>query len=180
MRHRVAKRHFGRDTNHRKALLKGLVRSLVEHGSIVTTQAKAKETRRIADKLISLAKTDTVERRRLLHKFFGKRDIVNTLVERVAPATGDRKSGFSTLTVVGQRRGDNTELYKLSLINQHERIGTLKADAKDRLARVKKTKVVKPVTQKAVAKPQPKVVTKPKTKVLAKPKKKVVAKAKKK
>ena len=178
MRHRVAKHHFNRDSNHRKALLKGLVRSLVEHGSIVTTQAKAKETRRIADKLIYRAQQDTVSRRRLIHKFFGKRDIVNTLIERVAPAMKDRKSGFSKLEAVGKRRGDNTALYKLSLMTMPERLGTLRPDSKDIPVRkeVKKS-VVKKATKK-VAKKAPvkttvkKTTAKPKAKATTKPKKK--------
>jgi len=171
MRHRVAKRHFGRDTNHRKALLMGLVRSLVEQGSIVTTQAKAKEVRRIADKLISRAQTDSVERRRLLHKFFGKRDVVNTLVERVAPAMKDRKSGFSTLVAVGQRRGDNTQLFRLSLVIKQDRLGTLKAEAKVRKPKVKKAKSVKTIKDSQVVKAK-KTVVKPVAQVTPKTKKK--------
>ena len=59
MRHRVTSHHFNRDTNHRKLLLRNLVRALVEHGEIVTTEVKAKETRRLADRLIHRALTHT-------------------------------------------------------------------------------------------------------------------------
>lgn len=127
MRHRVKTHRFNRDANARKMLVRGLVRSLVEHGAIVTTLAKAKETRRWADKLIGQARVDSVESRRLLHTFFGRRDIVNTLVEKTAPAMGKRVSGFSTLVRLGKRRGDNTELVKLSLVTQPKVLHTLKS-----------------------------------------------------
>jgi len=97
MRHRQKTKQLGRDTKHRKALLRNLVRALIEQGEIVTSEAKAKETKRWADKLIGKAKTDSLATRRLLHTFFGKRDVVNTLVERIAPAMKDRISGFSSI-----------------------------------------------------------------------------------
>lgn len=129
MRHRVSSHQFGRSTKPRQALLKGLVRSLLERGSITTSKDKAKETRRIADKLISKAQTDSVAVRRQLHRFFGKRDVVNTLVERVAPAMKDRKSGFTKTMLVGKRRGDNAEMVKLELMSLPEQMGSFKNPA---------------------------------------------------
>ncbi len=130
MRHRIAGKKFNRDTNARKNLLSGLVRSLVEHGKIVTTQAKAKEVKRLTDKLVSIAqRDDNVAARRLLHRFFGKRDVVNTLVDRIAPLFTDRVSGFTTIKSAGVRRGDNTALFQLSFIKMPEVTGVLKAPA---------------------------------------------------
>lgn len=127
MRHRVAKRHFNRDTKHRKSMIMNLVRSLVEQGEIKTTTEKAKEVRRWADKVVSKAKTGDVAARRSLHRFFGKRDVVNTLVDRIAPLFTDRNSGFTTKEVLGKRRGDNTEMTKISFVLQPEVVGTLKS-----------------------------------------------------
>ncbi|HYD35295.1 MAG TPA: 50S ribosomal protein L17 [Vitreimonas sp.] len=127
MRHRIAHKHFNRDTNHRKALLKNLVRSLIEQGEITTTVEKAKEVRRVADKLISQAKEGSMAVRRTLHRFFGRRDAVNTLVDRVAPALNDRTSGFTRLSVSGKRRGDNATLATLTLVNKPATLGTLKS-----------------------------------------------------
>lgn len=149
MRHRVQKRHFNRDTKHRKHLLRNLVRELIEHGSIKTTDAKAKETRRLADKLISKARDNSIATRRVLHRFFGKRDVVNTLVERVAPAMKDRASGFTTTTPVGVRRGDNTQLVELELLVKPERVGTLKNEKK-----AAPKKEAKKVAPKAAVKPK--------------------------
>jgi large subunit ribosomal protein L17 len=118
MRHRVDAKQFNRDANHRKALMMNLVRNLLENGFMVTTIAKAKITKRLADKYIHTAQTDSIASRRNLHRVFGKRDIVNTLVEKIAPAMKDRQSGFVTSSVVGPRRGDNTTMIRLELINK--------------------------------------------------------------
>lgn len=155
MRHRVQSLQLNRDTNHRKHLLRNLVRELVEHGAIVTSSVKAKETKRWADKLIGKAQDDSIATRRVLHRFFGKRDVVNTLVERVAPAMKDRKSGFTTLKSIGVRRGDNTQLVKLSLMVQPDRAGSLrsaKAIAQAAKVTTKSAAKAKPAATKPAAK----------------------------
>lgn len=170
MRHRQQKKHFNRDANHRKMLIRNLVRSLVEHGAITTTEAKAKETKRWVDRLISRASDNTVETRRILHRFFGKRDVVNTLVDKIAPAMGKRQAGFTSIVRLGKRRGDNVELVKLSLVAQPKEIGTLKSgvDHSKKKPAKKKKKISKP-TKKSVKKlPTKKVVNKTKKKVTKK------------
>jgi large subunit ribosomal protein L17 len=127
MRHRVAKKHFNTHTKGRKALLKNLLRALVEESEVVTTTSKAKEIKRLMDKTIHRAKKDTVENRRLLHKIFGRRDVVNTLVDRIAPAMADRVSGFTTISQEGIRRGDNADLSRLKFVVEIDRKGTLKS-----------------------------------------------------
>jgi large subunit ribosomal protein L17 len=162
MRHRVAKKHFNHDTKGRKALLKNLLRALVEEGEVVTTTSKAKEIKRLMDKTIHRAKKDTVESRRLLHRVFGRRDVVNTLVDRVAPAMADRVSGFTTIAKEGIRKGDSAKLSRLKFVVEIDRKGTLKS-GKDHSTlkgtstkEVKKTakakKVAKPAVKKASAK----------------------------
>lgn len=127
MRHRVATKTFSRDTNGRKALFKSLMVSLFEQGEIVTTQAKGKMLKRLADKCIRAAQTDSVASRRQLHKVFGKRDVVNTLVDRIAPAIKDRQSGFVKIAVVGNRRGDNSLMVKVALVSKPETMKTFKS-----------------------------------------------------
>lgn len=126
MRHRVATKSFNRDTKQRTALFKGLVRALIEQGSIETTIAKAKTIKQITDKLLSKATTDTITNRRVLHKFFGKRDVVNTIFDKVMPAAGSRISGFTRIERLGKRRGDNSETAQLSLVGKHDTAGSLK------------------------------------------------------
>lgn len=168
MRHLIAHSHFNRDSNHRKALLKNLVRSLVVDGTVVTTTAKAKELKRLADKIIHQAQTDSLTSRRTLHRFFGRRDVVNTLVERVAPSMSDRPSGYTRISTVGSRRGDNAQLSKISLVVQPETLG------------LKAPKTAPKVAEKAaVAKAAPKTVAKEVTKAPAKAAAKTAPKAKK-
>ncbi|MBP7700670.1 50S ribosomal protein L17 [Candidatus Woesebacteria bacterium] len=160
MRHRSNVKHFNRDSKSRKALFKGLVRSLVEHGSIVTTESKAKEIKRISDKIIATAKVDSVATRRLLHRFFGRKDVVNSLVDRIAPEFSDKNSGFTSIAEVGLRRGDNTKLVKLSLTKMPSRMDTLRSEGKkvekkvvkvEKRAEVKKTEVKKTATKKVAS-----------------------------
>lgn len=127
MRHRLKTKQFNRDTKSRKSLLQNLVRALIEHGEVVTTEAKAKEVKRLSDKLIGKAKDSSLATRRLLHSFFGKRDVVNTLVEKVAPAMKDRISGFSAIEKLGTRRGDNADVVVLRLVEESARKAGLKA-----------------------------------------------------
>lgn len=151
MLHRVKSKQFNRDTNHRKDMLRNLVRSLIEVGTVTTTTSKAKELRRLSDKLIHRAQENTVASRQLIHRFFGKRDVVNTLVERIAPLMTDRVSGFTTLTRVGNRKGDNGKMSVVSLVKKPVVMGDLKkpktAEAKPaekKVAEVKKAAAKKP------------------------------------
>lgn len=117
MRHHVAGKKLNRDIKHRKALFRNLTASLVEHGSITTTLAKAKAIKPQIDKLITKAKRGQVHDRRQIASFLPKRDFVNTLVMELAPKTGKRTSGFTRITKLGMRRGDNTMMARLELID---------------------------------------------------------------
>jgi large subunit ribosomal protein L17 len=155
MRHRVKVNKLNRDTKHRRSLFKNLVRALIEHGAITTTEPKAKETKRLADQMIGKARQDSLATRRNLHEFFGKRDVVNTLVERIAPLFPDRISGFTTISVVGKRRGDNTQLYRLALVVQPEVTGTLKRPEAEKAVATEKRNAAKktaPAKKSAVTK----------------------------
>ncbi len=118
MRHRVKSKSFNRDTKARKAMFKNLLANLFEHGAIETTSQKAKQVKRLADKLISRAKPGTVQARRLLEGFFGSKQVVNHLVDGVAPAMQDRNSGFTRMTRIGRRRGDDADMVLIELVNQ--------------------------------------------------------------
>jgi large subunit ribosomal protein L17 len=152
MRHRVADKKFNRTSNARKALFTGMLRNLTEHGEIVTTLAKAKAVKRLADRMVSQAKNNTVASRRLLHKRFGKRDVVSTLVEKVAPAMADRTSGYVSVIALGPRRGDNTPMARLAFVKKAEGMGTLKNKRTKVKAATKTAKVAKSNT-KPEAKP---------------------------
>lgn len=168
MRHRVSTSTLGRRTKSRQSLIREQVRSLIQHGSLTTTLAKAKVIQRVADKLIARAKDNSVARRRQLHQFFGKRDVVNTLVERVAPAHQDRVSGFTTRITLPPRRGDNTTMVTVKFVNQVAGLGSLKPEAAKQLPQPKKA--IKTTQQKTAPKPKSTISTQSK-KTLPKPKK---------
>ncbi len=117
MKHRLFKTYFNRDTNARKALRVSLCRALLERGEIITTKPKSREVKRWIDKLLSGFDSSSLHSRRLLHKFFGKRDIVNSVAEKIINLLGERKSGFVKIKFVGLRKGDNSALYRASLVN---------------------------------------------------------------
>jgi large subunit ribosomal protein L17 len=129
MKHGVKAKHFNRDTQSRKALLRNSLRGLIAHGQIETSEARAKEIRRLADKLINQAQKGDVATRRRIHRYFGKRDVVNTLFDQVVPAVAERKSGFCSLEKLANRRGDNMPVYRLSLLVEEKKWQSLKNDS---------------------------------------------------
>lgn len=117
MRHRVRGKKLNRTPKHRQALVKNLVGSLMEHGEITTTQVKAKVVKSRFDRLVTLAKKDTLSSRQRLHRFFGKRQLVNALVDKITPQLKNRISGYTTIQRLHQRRGDDTILSRLSFVD---------------------------------------------------------------
>jgi large subunit ribosomal protein L17 len=116
MRHRVDYRKLGRTTSHRRAMLRNIVTSLMEHERIITTLAKAKEARRLAEKLISKAKTDTLHSRRQVQKYISRRDVVKKVCDTLSARFADRSGGYTRIIKIGPRKGDGTELAVLELI----------------------------------------------------------------
>jgi large subunit ribosomal protein L17 len=151
MRHRIADKKFNRNKNQRKNLFRVLLRALTEQGQIVTTEKKAKVLKRLADKLVGRAQDNSQASRRNLHKSFGKRDAVNTLVDKVAPAMKDRQSGFVRITPLGNRRGDNTPMAKVEFVKMAEVKGLHNANAVKTEAQPAKKAVSKPAVKAAAS-----------------------------
>ena len=106
MRHRRAGRKLNRTTSHRRALFRNLVTALIEHERIRTTDPKAKEVRRIADRMITLGKKGDLHSRRRAAAFVFKRSIVRKLFDEVAPRFSSRPGGYTRVIKVGPRAGD--------------------------------------------------------------------------
>jgi large subunit ribosomal protein L17 len=118
-------RKFNRDTGSRKALLRSLASALVREGHVTTTAAKGKTLHSLADRLVTIAKgSDQLQARRQLQAFFGKRDAANVMVDRIVPLHTDRTSGYTTLSVVGVRAGDNAQMVEVKWINMPTVTGT--------------------------------------------------------
>ena len=106
MRHLNRGRKLSRTSAHRKALFRNLVLSLIQHERIKTTDAKAKELRRYADKMVTLGKRGDLAARRLAFAFMQSRDAVKKLFDEIAPRFTDRPGGYTRVVKFGVRRGD--------------------------------------------------------------------------
>jgi large subunit ribosomal protein L17 len=106
MRHRQKTAKLQRTASHRRALLANMACSLIEHGRIRTTLAKAKALRPIADKLITLARKDTLHARRTAISYLRHREPVKRLFEVVMPAAAGRQGGYTRITKLGFRKSD--------------------------------------------------------------------------
>lgn len=116
MRHRKDTKKLGRTSSHRKAMLSNLVASVLQHKHVRTTTAKAKEARRVVDRMITHAKKNTVAARRLVFSHLRRRDIVKNLFDEIAPRYATRNGGYTRVLKIGRRQGDGAEISILELV----------------------------------------------------------------
>lgn len=109
-------RKLGRPTDQRRAMLRNLVTSLLKHGKIETTETRAKETKRLAEKMITLAKKGDLHSRRQVLSFVTEKAVVDELFANVAPKYAERNGGYTRIYKVGPRRGDAAEVVVLELV----------------------------------------------------------------
>lgn len=117
MRHKLDGKRLGRPTDQRIALLRALVSAVLWHGKVDTTETRAKEARSVAEKMISLAREDTVHHRREARRFLVDRDLVAHLFVNVGPKYRERPGGYSRVIRTGARRGDAAATARLELID---------------------------------------------------------------
>ena len=117
MRHQRKGRTLGRDSAHRKALFSNLTGSLVEHGRITTTLAKAKEVRPIAEKMVTLGKRGDLHARRQAKAYLRSGDDVHALFTDIAPRFTEREGGYTRIVKLGPRSGDNAEMAILEWVD---------------------------------------------------------------
>ena len=117
MRHAKAGRKLGRDSAHRKALYANLACSLIEHGRIRTTEAKAKAVKPYAEKMITLGRRGDLHARRQALSELRSQEVVHKLFADVAPRMPDRPGGYSRIVKLGQRQGDAAEMVYLELVD---------------------------------------------------------------
>ena len=109
-------RKLGRNTAHRKAMLRNLVTDLLREGRISTTDTRAKEAGRIAEKMITLAKRGDLHARRQVLSFVYDETVVTKLFEEIAPKYAERNGGYTRILKLGPRRGDCAEVVFLELV----------------------------------------------------------------
>ena len=110
-------RKLGRPTAHRNAMLRGLVTYLIENGSIETTLTRAKEVRAIAEKMVTLGKTNTLASRRSALAYITKEDAVSKLFSVIAPKYADVNGGYTQIYKLGPRRGDGAEMALIKFVD---------------------------------------------------------------
>jgi large subunit ribosomal protein L17 len=117
MRHMKQGRKLGRTTAHRKALLRNLATALLEHERIITTEPKAKELRRVADKLVTLGKRGNLHARRQALQVVQSNAIVQKLFNEIAPRFAGRQGGYTRILRLGYRPGDAAAMAVIELVD---------------------------------------------------------------
>ncbi len=118
MRHRKSGRQLNRNSSHRKAMFSNMATSLIEHGIIKTTLPKAKELRRVAEPLITLAKEDSVAKRRLAFSRLGDKAAVGKLFNELGPKYKERNGGYTRIMKCGFRSGDVAPMAYIELVDR--------------------------------------------------------------
>jgi len=118
MRHRKSGRHLNRTSSHREAMFRNMACSLIEHEMIKTTLPKAKELRRVAEPLITLAKSDSVANRRLAFSRTGDKSVVGKLFSEIGPRYAERPGGYTRILKCGFRAGDSAPMAFVELVDR--------------------------------------------------------------
>ena len=151
MRHRIAGRKLGRTTSHRVAMLRNLVTSLFEHEKVKTTDAKAKELRPLAERLIGLGKRGDLHARRQALAVVRKAEIVKKLFETISPRFKERAGGYLRIAKIGFRPGDGAPVSIVELIGEKKTEGkkVRKSRPDRKREKAKKTEALKPTGETA-------------------------------
>jgi len=131
MRHRKSGRKLGRTSEHRKAMMRNMVTSLFEHERIVTTVPKAKEARKVADKMITLAKRGDLHARRQAHAYIQSKDIVAKLFDVIHEQYVDRNGGYTRIIQTGRRNGDAAPMAILELVGYEEKLEDVEVETEE-------------------------------------------------
>ena len=109
-------RKLGRASDHRKAMLRGMVTLLLEKGKIITTVSRAKEVRSMAEKMITLGKSNTLHTKRQVLAYVTKEEVAKKLFDEIAPKYADTNGGYTRIIKIGPRRGDAAEMAVIELV----------------------------------------------------------------
>jgi large subunit ribosomal protein L17 len=118
MRHRKSGRQLNRNSSHRKAMFQNMAVSLLRHEAIRTTLPKAKELRRVAEPFITMAKSDSVHKRRIAFSRLRDREVVSKLFNELGPRYKDRPGGYLRILKMGYRTGDSAPMAYVELVDR--------------------------------------------------------------
>ena len=150
MRNKTGFNPLSRTAAHQRAMSRNMVTSLFRYERITTTQAKAKEVRKAAEKLITRGKVDSVHNRRTAAKFIQDEKILNKLFTEIGPRMKDRNGGYTRILKLGFRQGDAADVVILELVDY--KLPSSEEDSSAKKADSKKTEAKKPAAKKAPAK----------------------------
>ena len=108
-------RKLGRTSDHRRAMMRAMVTYLFENGKIETTVTRAKEVRAVAEKMITLGKTNTLHSKRQVYSYITKEEVAKKVFDEIAPKYEDRNGGYTRIIKIGPRRGDAAEMAIIEL-----------------------------------------------------------------
>lgn len=151
MKHRVAGRKLGRTSSHRLALLRNLTTQLFAHERIQTTLMKAKEMRPFAERLLTLAKRETLHARRQVLRHVHDKDVVGKLFDTLSARYAQRPGGYTRIVKLGPRRGDAAEMAIVELVDAELKAPKAEAPEKDKGAKAPKTDKKAKATKKTEA-----------------------------
>lgn len=154
MRHGIAGRKFSRTSSHRKAMFANLATSLLEHGQIKTTVAKAKDLRRVVEPIITKAKKGDLAARREVMKTIQNKEVVQKLFDEIAPAFASRPGGYTRVLKAGFRQGDAADMAIIELTEKPK--AKAAKPAKEAKADKKEAKAEKAPAKKSEAKAEEK------------------------
>ena len=109
-------RKLGRTSDHRRAMMRAMVTYLFENGKIETTVTRAKEVRAVAEKMITLGKTNTLHSKRQVYSYITKEEVAKKVFDEIAPKYEDRNGGYTRIIKIGPRRGDTAEMAIIELV----------------------------------------------------------------
>jgi large subunit ribosomal protein L17 len=134
MRHQAHHGRLGVQPAHRRAMIRNMVTSLLKHERIKTTKMRAKEVRRYAEKMITVAKKETLDSKRRILGFIREREVVNKLFKSLIYRYAERKGGYTRILKLGRRVGDGAEMVFLELMDRpvEEKAPETKADKKEK------------------------------------------------
>jgi large subunit ribosomal protein L17 len=164
MRHQKKTVKLGRKEGHRKSLLANLAVSLIEHGRIKTTVAKAKAVQPLAEKLVTIGKKNTLHARRTAKAVLRQDDAVKTLFADIAPRAADRKGGYTRIVKLGQRKSDAAPMALIEWVDAPVIVETPVAVAAPKAKKVTKPKAEAAAEAAAIAGEEGKTAKKPRAK----------------
>ena len=109
-------RKLGSTSDHRRAMMRAMVTYLFENGKIETTVTRAKEVRAVAEKMITLGKTNTLHSKRQVYSYITKEEVAKKVFDEIAPKYEDRNGGYTRIIKIGPRRGDAAEMAIIELV----------------------------------------------------------------